>query len=97
MPAIHRDTDPRSCGATTVVGHQSTVFANGLLVSVNGDDNTDGDGALIAQCKNVFAEGIMVVNNTPDESNSDADCPIPGGEHCNPKTAGGSPDVFVGD
>jgi hypothetical protein len=97
MPAIHRDTDPRSCGATTVVGHQSTVFANALLVAVNGDENSEGGGALIAACKNVFVEGIMVVNDTPDNADGDSNCPIPGGEHCNPKTAGGSPDVFVGD
>jgi hypothetical protein len=97
MPAIHRNTDSRNCGATTVVVGQSTVWANGLLVSVNGDPNSHGGGALQAACDNVWIEGKLVVNHTPDNASPDSLCPIPGGPHCAPVTAAGSPDVFVGD
>ena len=91
MPAIHRFTDPRACGARTIVVGQNTVYANMLLVSVNGDPNTHGGGSLIAACRQVFAEGILVVNHTPDTSTPDA---FP---HTVSPTAGGSPNVFVGD
>jgi hypothetical protein len=95
MPAVHRDTDDRVCGATTTVVGQGTVFSNGLLVAVNGDPNTHDGGELIAASRNVFAENILVVNDTPDNANPDSFCPIP--PHCNPKTSEGSPDVFAGD
>ena len=91
MPAIHRNTDPRGCGASTIAVGQGTVFANQLLVSVNGDPNTHGGGSLIAACRQVFAGGILVVNHTPDTSTPDA---FP---HSVSPTAGGSPNVFVGD
>ena len=97
MLSIHRDTDLRICGATTIASGQSTVFANGLLVSVNGDPNTHGGGNLFASCKNVYAGGILVVNHSPELAAPDALCPIVGGPHCLPVTAGGSPNVFVGD
>jgi len=97
MPAIHRDTDPRVCGASTIVTGQSTVYANGLLVSVNGDPNSHGGGELIAACRNVFIGGKMVVNHSPDNASPDALCIPLGPPHCNPATAGGSPNVFVGD
>ena len=97
MPAIHRNTDPRVCGASTVVVGQSTVFANSLLVSVDGDPNTHDDGNLIARCKNVYINGKMVVNHSPDNANPDGLCPIIGPPHCDPATDGGSPNVFVGD
>ena len=95
MPAIHRHSDARSCGATTVVAGQGKVYVNNLLVSVNGDPNTHGGGALIAGSKAVFINNLLVVNHTPDQSNPDNICPVP--PHCNPETAQGSPDVFVGD
>ena len=47
--AIHRHSDNRSCGATTVVSNQSTVTADGLLVSVEPDENSHGGGALSSQ------------------------------------------------
>jgi len=97
MPSIHRNTDSRICGAATVVVGQSSVYANGLLVSVDGDPNTDGGGNLSAACKNVYINGKMVVNNSPDNAAPDSLCPIPGGPHCAPATAGGSSNVFVGD
>jgi len=97
MPAVHRHTDPRSCGATTVVENQTTVFANGLLIAVNGDPNSHGSGGLISGSNQVFIGGIAVVNNTPDGASADSLCPGSGGAHCSPVTAGGSSNVFVGD
>lgn len=97
MPAIHRLTDSRSCGATTVVVGQGNVYANNLLVSVNGDPNTHGGGNLIAGSNSVFVNNILVVNHTPDAAAPDALCPPLGGAHCAPVTASGSPNVFVGD
>ena len=91
MPAIHRNGDARACGATTIVTGQSTVFANGKLVSVNGDENSHGAGALIAGSKNVFAEGIAVVNNTPDFAAEDDEGDV------DTLTAAGSSNVFVAD
>ena len=92
---IHRDTDGRVCGATTTVTGQSTVFANNLLVSVDGDPNSHGAGNLSAGSNSVFAGNKAVVNNSPDSASPDALCPIP--PHCGPDTAGGSGNVFVGD
>ena len=94
---VHRHTDSRICGATTIVTNQSTVYANGLLIAVNGDPNTHGGGNLIANCNNVFIEGKMVVNNTPDNANPDSLCVPIGPPHCNPYTNQGSPNVFIGD
>ncbi len=97
MPKIHRHSDSRACGASTVVVGQSTVYANNLLVSVNGDPNSHGGGALSAGSKQVYAGGKLVVNHTPDGAAADALCVPIGGAHCGPSTASGSPDVYVGD
>ena len=93
MPAIHRHGDARVCGATTIVSGQDSVKANGKLVSVDGDLNTHGAGALTAGSKGVFINGKAVVNNTPDAAAADL---IPHAPALT-KTAGGSPNVFVGD
>ena len=93
MPAVHRHGDARVCGATTIVSGQGTVYANGLLVSVNGDINTHGAGALVAGSDNVFAGGKAVVNNTPDAALIDTLGHAP----ALTKTAAGSSDVNVGD
>ena len=93
MPAIHRHTDARACGATTIVSGQGTVYANSLLVSVNGDVNSHGAGALVAGSDNVFAGGKAVVNNTPDLAATDS---LGHGPQLT-KTAAGSSDVNVGD
>lgn len=95
--AVHRNTDLRKCGASTIVIGQSTVFANSLLVSVNGDPNTHGGGGLIAANNNVYVNNKLVVNDTPEAAAPDALCPSLGGDHCAPVTAGGSDNVFVGD
>ena len=97
MPAIHRHSDARSCGATTVVTGQGDVYSNGLLVSVNADPNSHSAGGLIATCNNVYVNGIIVCNHSPDSAVPDTLCFIIGPPHCAPATAGGSPNVFVGD
>lgn len=92
---VHRQTDVRICGHTTVVVGQSNVYANGLLIAVDKDPNNAGGGALIAQCNNVFINNKMVVNNTPDHAEPDSACPA--SPHCDPYTNQGSPNVLVGD
>ena len=73
LKPVHRNTDSRTCGATTLVSGQSTVFANNLLVSVNADPNSHSAGALVAGSNHVYAENTLVVNNSPDGSAADAD------------------------
>lgn len=97
MPPVHRHTDARNCGATTVVVGNPDVFANNLLIAVDNDPNTHGSGGLIAACRNVFIHNILSVNHTPDHSRPDSLCPPVGGNHCDPQTAQGSPNVFTGD
>jgi hypothetical protein len=92
---IHRETDPRICGHTTIVKGQSTVYANNLLVSVDRDPNSGGGGSLFARNNNVYVNNRLVVNHSPEPAAPDSSCPLP--PHCNPVTAQGSPDVFVGD
>ena len=91
---IHRHSDARVCGASTVVTGQDFVFANDLLVSVDNDPDSHGAGGLIAAVNQVFINDIMVVN-VGDNAVPDLFCPVP--PHCNPASASGSPDVFVGD
>ena len=93
MTAIHRETDSRVCGASTNVAGNSTVFANGLLVSVDGDPNSHGGGSLNASTNQVFVQGKMVVE-VGDAASPDSLCPIP--PHCGPDSSSGSPNVFVG-
>lgn len=94
--SIHRQDDSRTCGATTIVSGQSTVYAGGKLVSVDGDENSDGGGALTAATNNVYINGKMVVN-VGDSAAADSLCPIPGGAHCSPNASGGLDSVQVGD
>ena len=94
---IHRHGDSRVCGASTVVSGNTSVFANNVLVSVNGDPNSHGAGALSAGSNFVYCHTIAVVNHTPDTAAADALCVPVGPPHCGPSTAEGSPDVYVGD
>ena len=48
MPAAHRDDDRRFCSARTIVDGQSTVFVNGKLWAVEGDENTHIHGRLVS-------------------------------------------------
>ena len=93
MPAAHRHSDSRVCGATTDVVGQSTVKVNGLLWAVQGDPNTHGAGGLIPSGSTVFIEGKLIIVNEPDAAQADNLCPVDS-IHCNPYTAGGSPDTF---
>ena len=94
---VHRNTDPRICGASTVVAGQSTVFANNnLLVSVNADPNSHGGGNLNASSNRVYCENKLVVIHRADSAAPDALCPPLNGTHCGPSTAQGSPNVYAG-
>jgi hypothetical protein len=97
MPyAAHRHGDLRTCGATTKVSHQTTVFVNNKLWAVEGDENTDGEGDLIAVTGDtVFIGERLVIVHGPDNAFPDSKCPIPGGQHCTPFTAQGSGDTFI--
>lgn len=95
MAAVHRKTDLRSCGATTLVIGQSTVYANNLLISVDGDPNSHDGGELVAACNQVFINNKLVVD-IGDSAVADNLCPSSGGLHCTPKSDSGSPNVFVG-
>ena len=44
---VHREGDSRICGATTIT-QQNTVRANNRFISIQGDPNTHGAGALRA-------------------------------------------------
>ena len=92
MPAAHRETDSRACGATTIAIGQSTVFVNGKLWSVEGDPNTDGGGGLVA------SETTVKINNIPvivlgNSAFADDLCIPVGGPHCAPSATSGSDDV----
>lgn len=97
MSGIHRHSDSRSCGTTTVVVGQSNVYANGLLVSVDGDPNTYGESELIATSNKVYVNNKLVVSHGPDAAKPDGQGGLLGELRCDPETASGSPNVFVGD
>jgi hypothetical protein len=96
MPAAHRNTDSRACGAATVTAQSRNVYVNSLLWSINGDTNNEGGGALSAGTKNVFIGGVAVCNKN-DSAAADALCAPVGGAHCAPNATGGSSNVYVGD
>jgi len=96
MPAAHRTTDSRACGASTVTAQSRDVYVNSLLWSIDGDPNSHGGGALSAATNNVFIGGIAVCNNN-DSAGADALCVPVGGAHCAPSASGGSDNVYVGD
>jgi hypothetical protein len=47
MPGAHRESDNRYCSATNVPGQQ-TVRVNSIPWTVDGQNNTHGQGALIS-------------------------------------------------
>jgi len=94
---VHRDRDARVCGAQTIVVGNTNVFCNSRLVSVDQDPNSHGAGNLNARNNSVYVNSKLVVNHTPEPAAPDNLCFIVGGSHCNPLTAEGSPNVFVGD
>lgn len=94
--SVHRQDDARSCGATTNVIGQSTVYAGGKLISVDGDTNSHGSGALIAATNNIYINGKMVVN-VGDSADPDDLCIPVGGAHCAPAATGGLSSIKIGD
>ena len=93
MPKAHRNGDLRTCGATTTVQNQGSVYVNGELWAVKGSFNSHGNGGLINSGTTVYVEGIEVIIHGPDNAEPDNLCPGP--NHCNPQTAEGSGDVFA--
>ncbi len=88
MPEVHRLTDPNTDGASIVDVIQKTVFANNLLVSVNGSP-VEGHG-MPPHSDPVTANGSQTVfiENIPVNKRGDADT-------CGHARETGSPDVFV--
>jgi uncharacterized Zn-binding protein involved in type VI secretion len=71
----HRNGDARDCGAATIVGNQGSVWVNGKLWSVLGDQCSHGNGDLInSSGSSVYVEGIPVIVNGPDDANPDDLC-----------------------
>ena len=96
MAGVHRNGDSRSCGATTVVSTNTTVFANGQLVSVNGNATSHGGGALSASSAHFYCHDTLVVDNG-DGAAADSLCPSAAGAHCGPSASSASTNVFVGN
>lgn len=66
------------------------------LVSVQGDMNSHGGGALNADTQSkVFISGKLIVC-VDSSAMPDNDCPDLGGNHCNPRATQGSSKVFIG-
>ena len=93
VPQVHRNTDSRICGASTIVVGQSTVFVNSLLWAVDNDPNSHGAGGLIPGGNTVRINGKSVIVHRPDNAKPDNLCYVVGPPHCNPMTAQGSPNV----
>ncbi len=95
MPLIHRDGDLRLCGAITIATGQTSVYLNGKLIAVEGDQCSHGGGALISTSgSTLYIEGKRAIV-VGDYAERDALC----GEdrppqHCRPIPITGSGDVF---
>ena len=88
MPEVHRLTDPNTAGAPIVEVIQQTVFANNLLVSVDGcpvEGHGPGEhaGPLTAN-----GSQTVFIQNIPVNKRGDPDT-------CGHPRETGSPDVFV--
>jgi len=90
---VHRDTDSRVCGASTIVQGQSNVYVNNLLASVKGDPNSHKKGELLASVNDgtVFVNGKLLVLKGSDASPDK----IGSKPHDKPKAVGASGDVFA--
>lgn len=93
---VHRDTDPRACGAATTVENQTSVYVNNKLWAVKGSTNSHIAGGLInttgaaASAGNeVYIENIEVIVHGPDLAEADE----LGHVATEDQTAGGSDDV----
>jgi hypothetical protein len=61
MPRAHRQGDQRFCGSVTVVSGQSTVYINGVLAAVEGDESTHEFGGLIAGSSGTYINNKRVI------------------------------------
>ena len=61
MPQVHRESDVRYCGASTIVEGQSKVFINGRLVSVVGDPESHGEGRFQDNAHKVLISGKRII------------------------------------
>lgn len=78
MPKAHRNGDSRTCGGTTIVTNQSTVYVNGELWSVVGDMNNHGQGALRAVLsQHIFIENKLAIVTPGDQAEVDNQHPEP--------------------
>jgi uncharacterized Zn-binding protein involved in type VI secretion len=78
MPGAHREDDSRYCGASTIVSGQGTVYVNGKLWAVEGDEETHGNGDLISTVgSTVLINGKRVIVFGDTASGDDQDHPLP--------------------
>ena len=94
---IHRQGDSRICGASTVT-RINNVRVNNRPISIQGDTNTHGGGALKATLTvgKVRAGQIPVILQS-DPASADSLCPTVGGPHCGPDASSASPNVRAGN
>jgi hypothetical protein len=97
MPyGAHIHGHSRTCGATTVVKNQTTVYVNNKLWAVEGDPNSHGNGDLVPVTGDtVFIQNILVIVHGPDNAFPDDLCIPLNHQHCTPFTAQGSSDTLV--
>ena len=95
MAQVHRNSDLRLCGATTIAT-QSFVTVGGQAIAVNGDQNSEGGGALIASGGSFVTINNKSVIVVGDSAAPDSLCGTVGGTHCNPAAATGASFVTIG-
>lgn len=92
MTAVQRVGDANNAGGTITTTPQTTVYANGLLVSVNGatvSSHAPNTGLhLVANCRTSAGSGNVFINNIPVTVTNAQD-------NCSHVRSGGSPNVFV--
>ena len=93
MARAHREGDSRTCGATTNVTQQSSVYVNNKLWAVQNDPSTHGNGQLNALNTGVYIENKKVVVRS-DDADPDNLCED-NNSHCDPDPNEGSDDVFA--
>lgn len=90
MPQIHRLTDPNSADAQITQVVQSKVYANNLLVSVNGSPVQGHGNGPHASPLTANGSATVFIDNIPVNRQGDADT-------CGHVRAQGSSDVYVDD
>jgi len=89
MANAHRNNDPRTCGALTVVTGQNKVYAGSELISVVGDPNSHGNGNFLDNGRKVFINGKRVIG-VGDAAETD------NASHANPAAQGFIGTIFIG-